>query len=169
MSHKRITIRLSEDEYKTIQSRAAAVHVSVSEIVRALAVSGGNPGSGSEQITEALSEVFAGLSSRLDAIETTGGARDTSAIEQQIAQLTASQSRTERALSSLIDAVEKLQTAQGYRAPSAPQSAPAAASPAPSFYSWRDSQGKPEPGESIPQFTARMKQKYRETFGVDAL
>jgi len=169
MSHKRITIRLNESEYQTIQARAAAVQTSVAEVVRALAVSGGESGGAGEQITAAISEVFAGLAARLDSLEGTGGASpaalDVSHIEHQIEQLAAGQARTERALSSVLDALEKLQTAGGFQTPSAAQ--PARQAP-PSFFAWRDQNGKPEPGETPPQFTARMKQKYRETFGVDA-
>lgn len=122
MAAKRITIRFSEIEFQTVQARAAAAKTTVSEVVRALAVSGGS-GANTEGLAEAIAGTLTSIAERIELLETegAGAAVDLSPALQKIEELAASQARTERAIGSLIDAVEKLQNSAGYRAQSSPQ------------------------------------------------
>ncbi|WP_341742885.1 hypothetical protein [Azonexus hydrophilus] len=108
MQQKRITIRLSEAEYKTVQTRAAAAGASIAETVRALAV-----GSGSSGQTEAFIEAFAALATRLESLET---APTATAGSEQFGEIIAGLHQQEKAILALAGAVEKLQNARGYGA-----------------------------------------------------
>lgn len=108
MQQKRITIRLSEAEYKTVQTRAAAAGASIAETVRALAVGGGTGGQ-----NEAFIEAFTALAARLESLET---APPTTAGSEQFGEIIAGLRQQEKAILALATAIEKLQNAQGYGA-----------------------------------------------------
>jgi len=108
MQQKRITIRLSEAEYRTVQARATAAGASIAETVRALAVSSGSAGQ-----TEAFIEAFTALAARLESLET---APPTTTAGEQFGEIIGGLRQQEKALLALAAAVEKLQNAQGYGA-----------------------------------------------------
>lgn len=126
MAAKRITIRFSESEFQTVQARAAAAKTTVSEVVRALAVSGGGEAN-TEGLAEAIAGTLTSIAERIELLETEGpgAAMDISPALQKIEALTAAQARIEQAIGALINAVEKLQNNAGYRSQSSPQNTPA--------------------------------------------
>lgn len=172
MAAKRITIRFSESEFQTVQARAAAAKTTVSEVVRALAVSGGS-GANSEGLAEAIASTLTSIAERIEAIESESGsaATDLSSALQKIEALAASQARTERAIGSLIDAVEKLQNSAGYRPQPSPQNVPTnsqtgaqtsqqtGSAASMSFTAWKLANPLRD-GESPAEFNARARAEY---------
>ncbi|MDE1545720.1 hypothetical protein PTW32_09820 [Dechloromonas agitata] len=177
MAFKRITIRLSESEFQTIQARAAAANSSVAEVVRALAVSSGGGGS-TEGLTDAIASTLTSIAERIEQIESggQGAAVDLSPALKQIETLTNAQARTERAIGALIDVVEKLQNRYGYSDPapqnfsSQPQPAQHQNQPQPtpattmSFTAWKMANPIRE-GESPADFNARSRAEYTAAGG----
>lgn len=177
MAAKRITIRFSESEFQTVQARAAAAKTTVSEVVRALAVSGGS-GANSEGLAEAIASTLTSIAERIEAIESEGGngATDLSPALQKIEALAAAQVRTERAIGALIDAVEKLQNNAGYRAQPSPQNMPAStqnreqptaqnqSAANMTFTSWKIA-NPIQDGESPSEFNARARAEYTAAGG----
>jgi len=177
MAFKRITVRLSESEFQTIQARAAAANSSVAEVVRALAVSGGGGGN-TEGLADAIAGTLTSIAERIEAIESSGqgAAVDLSPALQKIEIIANAQARTERAIGALIDAVEKLQNRSGYSDPAPqnfssqpqpvqqqnrPQAAPATNM---SFTAWKMVNPIRE-GESPAEFNARSRAEYTAAGG----
>lgn len=177
MAFKRITIRLNESEFQTIQARAAAANSSVAEVIRALAVSGGGGGH-TEVLAEAIASTLTSIAERIEAIESSGqgAAVDLSPTLKQIELLANAQARTERAIGALIDAVEKLQNRSGYNDPvpqnfgsqpqqtqhqNRPQTTSAANM---SFTAWKIANPIRE-GESPAEFNARSRAEYTAAGG----
>lgn len=164
MTGKRITIRLSEADYNIVQTKARAVGATVTETARALLVSGGDGGSQAA----ALAEVFGAVIDRLEAIEQRPAEASTAPDLAPIAQR---MERVERALGSLISAVERLYQPAGMTAPRTepalqPTAIPTGKRPAPigGFASWVRDQPWAHNDETPPERARRLLPTYNAQF-----
>lgn len=121
--NKPLTVRFERDELKEIDEASKALGVSQAEVIRR--VWRNKSGAKTEEIHELLAAVAATVSELADRQpEGKSAPLDLSPALQKIEALAAAQARTERAIGSLIDAVEKLQNSAGYRPQPSPQQAP---------------------------------------------
>lgn len=165
-----LTVRFEREEIREIDEAAKALGVSRAEVVRR--VWRNKSGARNEEMHELLA-VIAATVSELSERQTEGAnvAVDLSPAMRQFEILANAQARTERAISSLIDAIEKLQNRSGYRDPAQqnfgsqpqptqhqnrPQATPATSM---SFTAWKMANPIRE-GESPTDFNARSRTEY---------
>lgn len=168
--NKPLTVRFEREELDEIDRAAKALNVSQAEVVRR--VWRNKSGARNEEVHELLAAVAATVSELADRQpEGAGAAADLTPALQKIEALAASQARTERAIGSLIDAVEKLQNSAGYRPQSLQQNMPAStqnreqptaqnqSAANMTFTSWKIANPIRD-GESPSEFNARARAEY---------
>lgn len=170
-----LTVRFEREEIREIDEAAKALGVSRAEVVRRAWRN--KSGARNEEMSELLAAIAATVS-ELAERQTEGPnvAVDISPALKQIELLANAQARTERAISSLIDAVEKLQNRSGYSDPAPqnfssqpqqtqhqnrPQTTSAANM---SFTAWKIANPIRE-GESPAEFNARSRAEYTAAGG----
>ncbi len=150
MSDRRITIRLSEADYQTLQAKATAAGTSLAETARTLALR--------DNQTDALADLIASCIERIEALEAPG---DIGHLVTLIEDISTAQRRQESNLLALVTAVENLHQPVAREPQTAPPSettSPALAT-LPIFTQWVIRQPL-LPGETPPQRADRLRPEY---------
>lgn len=169
---KVISARVPLDVYHRLAALADAQGVQLSELARAL-LSNTTANGNTEGIADAIASAMSSITDRIEAIESTPTEQVAQVDLSSVNRALASQ---ERAINSLIDAVEKLQNRSGYSDPAPqnfssqpqpaqqqnrPQAAPATNM---SFTAWKMANPIRE-GESPAEFNARSRAEYTAAGG----
>jgi hypothetical protein len=167
MSDHRITIRLTEAEFNSLRDKARIAGISVAETARSFISVGGEGGANVGQLAEVLGAVI----DRLEALESrpadTGQPVADGAVLARIEALEAS---TERTLSHLIRAVEKLYSAPASPSPSIrvldtnspPSTAARPQYKDPAFARWVETQAYISNDETKPERARRLRPIFEE-------